>query len=506
MATGSRRVEGWVLAASILGSAMAFIDGTVVNVALPVLQQAVGATAAEAQWVVESYALVMAALLLLGGALGDKMGRRGVFAAGAALFALASGACALAPDIEWLIVGRAVQGLGAAFLVPGSLALLGACIPSQRRGRAIGRWSAVSAGAAGIGPLLGGWLVQEVSWRAIFWLNLPLAALTLYITLRHVPETRDPSAPGLDLPGSGLVTLGLGGLVFGLLEAPRFGLTHPLIITALVAGVFLLIAFVVVEGRSAHPMVPLDLFRSSTFTGVNLLTLQLYAAMGGALYFLPFELIQVHHYSPASAGAALMPLIVLISGLSGSAGRMVDQYGARRNLILGPLLAALGFALLALPGSTGSYWTTFFPGLTVLGLGMAATVAPLTTTVMGAVESKRSGLASGINNTVSRAASLLSIAVFGIVVYQRFSHGLDQRLNALGVPDEMQRLLAGERRKLAAAVVPPSFPGELRAGVRAAIEGSFVDAFRLVMLLCALLGVGSSVCAWLLIRPGKAKR
>ena len=506
MATTGRRVEGWVLAASILGSAMAFIDGTVVNVALPVLQQALGTTAAEAQWVVESYALVMAALLLLGGALGDKVGRRRVFAAGAALFALASGACALAPDVEWLIVGRAVQGVGAAFLVPGSLALLGACIPAPRRGRAIGRWSAVSAGATGIGPLLGGWLVQEVSWRAIFWLNLPLAAVTLYITLRHVPETRDPGARRLDLPGTALVTLGLGGLVFGLLEAPRFGLTHPLIVTALLAGVVLLVGFVVVEARSTHPMVPLDLFRSSSFSGANLLTLLLYAALGAALYFLPFALIQVHHYSPAAAGASLMPLVVLLSGLSGSAGRLVDRYGARRPLIFGPLLAGLGFALLALPGSTGSYWTTFFPGLTVLGLGMAATVAPLTTTVMGAVESTRSGLASGINNTVSRAASLLSIAVFGIVVYQRFSHSLDQRLNDLGVSDEAQRLLAGERRKLAAAVVPPSLPGGVRAGVRAAIDGSFVDAFQLVMLLCAALALGGAVCSWLLIGPRKAKR
>ncbi len=500
-ATASQHVERWVLVASILGSSMAFIDGTVVNVALPTLQEALGATAAEVQWVVESYALVMAALLLLGGALGDKVGRRRIFAIGAGLFAAASFACALAPDIEWLILGRAVQGLGAALLVPGSLALLGACIPPERRGRAIGRWSAVSAAAAGIGPLLGGWLVQEGSWRAIFWLNLPLAALTLFITLSYVPETRDPGARRLDFLGAGLVTLGLGGVVFGLLEAPRFGFGHPVIIAALAVGVLLLIAFLALEARSTHPMVPLDLFRSQTFSGANLLTLLLYAALGGTLYFLPFDLIQVHHYPPAAAGAALMPLIVLISVLSAWAGRLVDRYGARGPLIVGPLIAALGFALLALPGTSGDYWSTFFPGIAVLGLGMAVTVAPLTTTVMGAVEAERAGLASGINNTVSRTASVLSIAVFGIVAYQRFNQSLGQRLNELGIPPEVQQLLAQERKKLAAANVPPSLPAGLRSAVRAAIESSFVDAFRLVMLLSAVLAVGGAVCAWRLISP-----
>ncbi len=499
-ASAGRQVERWVLVASILGSSMAFIDGTVVNVALPALQQALGATATEVQWVVESYALVMAALLLLGGALGDKLGRRRVFALGAGLFATASFACALAPDIEWLILGRAVQGLGGALLVPGSLALIGACVPPERRGRAIGRWSAVSAGAAGIGPLLGGWLIQEGSWRAIFWLNLPLAALTLFTTLKYVPETRDPGARRLDLPGASLVTLGLGGLVFGLLEAPRFGFGHPLILAGLGGGALLLIGFLAVEARSTHPMVPLGLFRSRTFRGANLLTLLLYAALGGALYFLPFDLIQVHHYSPAAAGAALMPLIVLISVLSGWAGRLIDRYGARGPLIVGPLVAALGFALLALPGTGGDYWSTFFPGITVLGLGMAVTVAPLTTTVMGAVEAEHSGLASGINNAVSRTASLLSIAVFGIVAYQRFNQALGQRLTAMGISPEVQQLLADERKKLAAAEAPPSLPPGLRSAVRAAIESSFVDAFRLVMLLSAALALGGSVCAWLLIR------
>jgi EmrB/QacA subfamily drug resistance transporter len=494
-----RSAEAWVLAASILGSSMAFIDGTVVNVTLPVLQNALGATAIEVQWVVESYALCLASLLLLGGALADKLGRRGIFVLGVGLFAAASIGCGVAPNIRWLIVARAVQGLGAALLVPTSLALLGAYFPPERRGRAIGKWSAFSAAAAGIGPVLGGWLVQVGSWRWVFWINVPIAAITLAITWRRVPESRAPDAGRLDLVGACLATLGLGSLVFGLLEAPRLGFGNPLIVSALAGGALVLLAFVRVEARSSDPMVPLDLFRSRTFSGANLLTLLLYAGLGGALFFLPFDLIQVHRYSPAKAGAALLPLIALLSLLSGSAGRLVDRYGARGPLIIGPLIAAFGFGLLALPGTGGTYWTTFFPGITVLGLGMAVTVAPLTTTVMAAAGPERAGVASGVNNAVSRTASLLAIAVLGIVAYARFSRSLATRLNALGVPVEIRRLLAEEQGRLAAARVPPSLPPELKATIQGAIAGAFVDAFRLVMLLAAGLALAAAAIAWLLI-------
>jgi EmrB/QacA subfamily drug resistance transporter len=489
-----------VLAASILGSSMAFIDGTVVNVTLPVLQKALGATAIEVQWVVESYALSLASLLLLGGALADKLGRRRIFALGVGLFALASIGCGLAPDIRWLIAARAVQGLGGALLVPTSLALLGAGFPPQRRGSAIGKWSAFSAAAAGIGPVLGGWLVQAASWRLVFWINVPIAAVTLGITWRRVPESRAPGAgPRLDLVGACLATLGLGGLVFGLLEAPRLGFGHPLIIGALVGAAVILSAFVFVEARSPDPMLPLDLFRSPTFSGANLLTLLLYAALGGSLFFLPFDLIQVHRYSPAEAGAALLPLIALLSLLSGRAGKLVDRYGARKPLIVGPIVAALGFGLLALPGTGGSYWESFFPGVTVLGLGMAVTVAPLTTTVMAAAGPERAGLASGVNNAVSRTASLLAIAVFGIVAYARFGQSLGRQLDRLGVAPEIRRLLAEERGRLAAARIPSSLPPALQKAIQGAIANAFVDGFRLVMLLAAGLAVAASVIAWWLI-------
>lgn len=499
--------EPWILAASILGSSMAFVDGTVVNVALPVLQEALGATATQVQWVVESYALSLSSLLLLGGTLADKLGRRRIFALGVGLFAAASIGCAVAPNILWLIGARAVQGLGGALLIPTSLALLGAYFSPDRRGEAIGKWSAFTAAAAGIGPVVGGWLIQAASWRWVFWLNIPIAAVTLLITWRRVPETRAGESPRLDLLGAGLATLGLGAFVFGLLEAPRLGFGHPLIIVALAAGVVILLAFVRVEAHSPHPMLPLDLFRSRTFTGANLLTFLLYAALGGSLLFLPFNLIQVHGYTPAQAGAAFLPFIALMSLLSGWAGRLVDRYGARGPLIVGPLVAALGFGLLALPGTTGSYWTTFFPGVTILGLGMSITVAPLTTTVMTAAGPERAGLASGVNNAVSRTAALLAIAVFAIVAYVRFSQALSHRLDALGVPVEIRQLLEQERGKLAAAVIPGAVPKGLREALQAAIAASFVDAFRMLMLLATAMAVASAVVASLFIsRPEQTNR
>ena len=494
--------ESWILVASILGSSMAFVDGTVVNVALPVLQRDLNATATEVQWVVEAYLLTLSALLLLGGSLADKVGRRRIFAIGVGLFAGSSVACAMAPNINWLILGRTAQGVAGALLVPTSLALIGAGIPEERRGRAIGKWSAFSAATAGVGPVLGGWLVQTGSWRWVFWINVPIALATLAISWLRVPESRDPHHTGLDLPGAATATLGLGGMVFGLLEGPRLGFTHPAIAITLIGGVVMVAAFFWVERRSRSPMLPLDIFQSRTFSGANALTLLLYAALGAVLFFLPFNLIQVHGYSPAESGATLLPLIALMSLLSGWSGRLADRYGPRRSLVAGPLIAALGYALLALPGTGGSYWTTFFLPVTVLGLGMTVTVAPLTTTVMGSAGPARAGVASGINNAVSRTASLLAIAVFGIIALQRFGSALAGRLESFGLPPEVRHQLAKEQRKLAGATIPASLPPRLQQSVSSAIADSFVDAFRLVSLLAAGLAVAASLTAWLLISDG----
>jgi EmrB/QacA subfamily drug resistance transporter len=498
----TRATEAWVLAASILGTSMSFVDGTVVNLALPALERSLGATVSDAQWVVESYSLFLASLLLIGGALGDRMGRRRVFAWGVAVFAGSSVACGLAPNPRWLIGARALQGIGAALLVPGSLALLSATFPPERRGRAIGTWSAWSSAAAGIGPVLGGWLIEAASWRWIFWLNAPLAAGTLAIALTRVPESRSPvTAKRLDWPGAALATAGLGGLVYGLIEAPRAGLGSAGSLVPVAAGVALLAGFVFVERIVPEPMVPLDLFRSRTFVGANLLTLFLYSAMGSAFFFLPFALIQVHHYTATEAGGAMLPLIVFMFLLSPWAGGLVDRYGARLPLVVGPLLVAGAYALLALVGTRGSYWTTFFPGITALGLGMTVSVAPLTTTVMDAAPTARAGAASGINNAVSRTAGVLAIAVFGLLATSHFNRALDRRLHALQVPAQYQAALADERNRLAGAEIPPSIPPGPRATLRQAIDEAFMEAFRVLMMIAAGLAVAAAASAWALIGP-----
>ncbi|HYH44186.1 MAG TPA: MFS transporter, partial [Thermoanaerobaculia bacterium] len=467
--------ERWVLAATILASSMAFIDGTVVNVALPALQAQLGATVAEVQWVVEAYALFLSSLLLVGGALGDRFGRRRVFLLGVAGFAVASAACGLAASPGQLIAARALQGIAAALLVPGSLALLSATFDETRRGRAIGTWSGFGALTAAIGPLLGGWLIDQASWRWVFFLNLPLALAVLAIGLRFVPESRDPEAAGrLDVAGVALVTLGLGGVTFGLIESQRRGWGDPLVAGALVLGALALAGFFRHEARTPAPMMPLSLFRSRTFAGANLLTFWLYGAMGGALFFLPFHLIQIHGYSATAAGAALLPMIVLLFVLSRWSGVLSDRYGPRRPLIAGPAMAAAGFALFALLGGDGGYWTGFFPAIVVLGLGMSISVAPLTTTVMGAVEERHAGIASGINNAVSRVAGLLAVAALGIVMLGLFELGLERRLAALDLPPAARQEILGQREQLAALKIPAAL-GPARAGVEAAVAAAFLS-------------------------------
>jgi EmrB/QacA subfamily drug resistance transporter len=541
----ARARGAWVLGTTILGSSMAFIDGTAVNVALPALQRDLGATVGDVQWVVEGYALPLAALILVGGALGDRYGRRAMFSIGVALFALTSAACGLAPGIGWLIAARVVQGASAALLVPGSLAILSATFPPESRGRAIGTWSAFTGVTAAVGPLVGGWLVDHGSWRWVFFLNLPLAVAVLALSAWRVPESCDPeAAPRLDWPGAALATLGLAGITYGLIELPQKGAVGAAALLALGAGVVVLAAFVAVEARSREPMMPLGLFRSRTFAGANLLTLCLYGALGGALFFLPFDLIQVQGYSAAAAGAALLPFVALMFLLSRWAGGLVDRYGPRLPLVAGPAVAAAGLALFTRAGTGGSYWLSFFPAVTVLGLGMAVAVAPLTATVMGAVESRHAGLASGINNAVARAASLLAVAAFGLVVLGAFQRGLERRLDALDASGTSgtsgtsgasranaagaggaagdgsaagdrhalspadRAAIAAQSLKLAALVLPPDLDPATRARAQRAVRDSFVDGFHLAMLIGAGLALLAAVAAALLIdgRAGQAGR
>ncbi len=486
----------WLLVAMVLGSAMAFIDSTVVNVALPALQHGLGATVADAEWVVEAYALLLAALILAGGSLGDHYGRRRVYLVGVAGFAVASAGCGLAPAVGALIAWRAVQGAAAALLVPGGLAILAAVYPPERRGRAIGTWSGASSITTAAGPLAGGWLIDHASWRWAFFLNLPLAAAVLLLTWRHVPESRDPDARRLDPVGVLLATLGLGGLTYGLTEAPSLGIGHPAVWGTLLGGAAALAGFVAAEARVPEPMMPLGLFRSRSFTGANLLTFFLYGGLGGALFFLPFNLIQVQGYSATAAGAAFLPLALMLFLLSRRAGTLADRYGARPLLVAGPALAAAGLALLAVPGTGGSYWRSYFPAVAVLGLGMAASVAPLTTTVMGTVEVRHTGLASGVNNAVSRVAGLMAIAVLGLAVQLAFGISFDRRLEHLDLPAPARAALAQQRSRMAAATLPAGLDPRQAKAARAALDGAFVDAFRVAMLCGAALTLLASVCAW----------
>jgi EmrB/QacA subfamily drug resistance transporter len=486
---------------------MVFIDGTLVNVALPALQRELAASLAGVQWVVEAYALLLAALLLVGGAAGDRFGRRRVFSIGVAIFAAASIGCAVAANVAQLIAARAVQGIGGALLVPGSLAIISASFDEDGRGKAIGTWSAATALTTALGPVIGGWLIDHGSWRAAFLLNVPLATVVLVLAPRYVPESRNPDETGpLDWIGALLVTAGLGALVYALIEAPARGFGAARVLVGLVAGGAALAGFVAVERRQRQPMVPLQLFRSRAFTGANVLTLLLYAALGGGLFFVPLDLIEVQRYSATAAGAALLPLVVLIAALSRWSGGLVARHGARLPLIGGPAVAACGFALFAVPGVGGSYWLTFFPAVVVLGLGLGITVAPLTTAVMNAAPADLVGAASGINNAASRVAGLLAVAALGIVIVPIFERSLHRNLDDASIAPSVIGVLETQRDRLGGIDVPPTLDARERSVVEQAIAGAFVDGFRCVMLACAALALAGAGGAWLTIRDVRPDR
>jgi EmrB/QacA subfamily drug resistance transporter len=486
----------WVLAATILGSSMAFIDGTIVNVALPALQSSLHATVVDVQWVIESYGLFLSALILVGGALGDSLGRRAMFMSGVVGFAFASVGCGFSSSIQSLLIWRSVQGVAAAFLVPGSLAIISSCFDEESRGKAIGTWAGFTTITTALGPVLGGWLIEHVSWHWIFFINVPLAALALVISSWHVPESRSSDQKGVDWLGASISTLGLAALVYGFLESSILGWAHPRVIGTLIFGVGALTLFMFVEKRVKAPMVPLKLFHSASFSGANLLTLFLYAALGIFFFLFPLNLIQIQKYSATATGAAALPMILLMFLLSRWSGGLINRYGPKIPLIVGPLIAAGAFLLFAIPDVRAPYWTAFFPAFVVLGLGMAICVAPLTTVVMNSVEQERAGTASGINNAVARVAGVLAVAVLGAVMTAAFAYSLRQSLASLNLNAAIVHHLESNLAMLGSLDAPPGVDEQTASAIRSTIAEAFVFGFRLIAGLCAVLALASAVVAW----------
>ena len=491
----------WVIAAASLGSGMAFLDSTVMNVALPAVQAELGASAREVQWSYGAFALVLSALILVGGTLGDRFGRQRLFVLGAAIFGAGSLWCALAPDPGELVAARAVQGVGGALLVPASLAIIGASFEGKQRAKAIGAWGALSGLAMAVGPVLGGWLVDEVSWRAAFLITPAMAVGAIPIALWHVQESRDPEAHRPDLAGAILATSGLAGLVYALIESSAWGLGSPRVVASLILGAIVFSAFVFVERRTKDPMVPPSLFHSRNFAGANLVTLLFYMALTGSLYFLPFLMMQVHGYSAFVAGSVFLPFVAMALLIGRLSGRICASFGAKVPLIVASLALAVGLLLFSLPGADhGSYWISFFPAMIVQGFGMALVITPLTTVALGSVESEHSGLASGVNNAVTRVAGLLAVAVLGVFVYGAFSASLDARLEVMGMSGDIRSAMEAAKADLGAAQAPEGVDARTEARIEGAIDESFVAGFRAVMLTSAGLALASALVAALLVR------
>jgi EmrB/QacA subfamily drug resistance transporter len=476
------------LVATILGSTVVFLDGTVVNVALPAISDDLDAGLAGQQWVVEAYLLTMVSLLLVGGSLGDQFGRRRMFVAGLVGFGATSALCAIAPSDEFLVGARALQGIAGALLVPGSLAIVAATFEGAERGKAVGTWTAWTGIATVLGPAGGGALIGLLSWRAIFWVNLPLIAATVALTLHAVEESKDPDAfRGIDWTGIGLSAAGLGGPVFALIEQPTHGWSDPLVWVPLLGGVACFALFLLYEARARHPMLDLGLFRIRNFAVANLTTLAAYAGLIGGLFFVGLYLQQVVGYTPLEAGLATTPISILLFVLSPRFGRLASGTGPRLPMTAGPIVAGLGLLLMLRVGADADYLTDVLPAILVFGLGLAATVAPLTATVLDSVEERRVGIASGVNNGVSRVAGLLAIAILGAVISAHFGTVFDEHLGAAPLSRAAAKTVSDAKAQPLAVPGTRRLPPAEATRIRAAAADASTSAFHLGALIAATL-------------------
>jgi EmrB/QacA subfamily drug resistance transporter len=496
--TSTPKLTRWqgnfILAATIIGAGMVFVDGTVVTVALPQIQKEFNASVSNLQWLIDIYILFLSVPILVAGSLSDRYGRRKLFNIGLIGFTLASVACGAATDVYQLIFARVFQGISGAIMLPGCLSILNASFPPEMRGRVVGTWSAFTPLTTAIGPLLGGWLVDNISWRAAFYINLPLGLITLFLSHRFIPESKSEKMPeSQDWLGATLVTIGLGSLIFMVIEGPRRGWAAPSVLTSIVSSLIFLIAFVVVEKKAEHPMIPLELFKYRLFSGVTLMTFILYFAMSGVFFFLPLNLQQIQAFSATNTGLAFMPIIIFLFLLSRWSGHYADKHGPRLPMIVGPVIIAAGFFMYMIPAEGANYWLTFFPATVIFGIGLGITMAPLTSVALGAAPTHLSGLASGVSNAASRIASMLAVATLGALMVVQFSTSLEHRTQSLPLSEQSRLFLQEEKLKLGGASAPPDVAPDTQMQIETAINKAFVDAFRLMMALCGFLALASAV-------------
>jgi len=494
----------WIMVSAILASAMAFIDGTALNVVLPSLQESLNANGSALFWILNAYLLMLASLILIGGAMGDKLGRKKVFMLGIAIFIAGSTACGFANTVTLLIAFRVLQGIGGALMIPGSLSIISSSIDEKERGKAIGTWSAFTTVVTMGGPVLGGALADAGLWRYIFFINIPIGLVTLLMLWYKVEESKDSEGgKQLDFAGSLSIAFCLAFLTFGFLSIPDLGFAHPLVYGTMAAGIALLIAFVWIENKSLYPMMPLKLFASETFSGANLLTFFLYAALGAGMLFLSLNLVQVQGYSQFESGFTFLPFTLLMVSVARYAGKMADKYGARVFLIAGPAITGTGLMMLSFVRQTSGpaeYWTSFFPGILVFGLGMSLTVAPLTATVMGAVDDHHSGTASGINNALTRIANVFANAIFGALAVLFFSAALQKEVKSLPLNSSEKKLVMAQAANLGNAKVPDHLSPSKRKPLNRAFHDSFINAYAMIMRVSGGLAFLASLMAVLFIK------